>query len=160
MQTQTVKQEHLIPDEEEEEEGEVTPPPTTTNTTTSTLEANTNDDKDAVDNDPSSEDSFSNNGLLQLPPTTGNNNHNHQVPNCCAICLGDYSVGDTVIWSSNPSCQHAFHDDCILEWLLKMQPATPCPCCRQEFTDLEDVRREKKVKWTGTNAFNLQSIGL
>jgi hypothetical protein len=158
--TQTVRQEHLI----QEEDCEVTSTPTTTQDTTNNGD-NAVDDND--DNDPSLDDSFSNNGFLQLPATATTTtsatttNHNHkQVPNCCAICLGDYAVGNVVIWSSNPKCQHAFHDDCILEWLLKMQPATPCPCCRQEFTDLEDFRRTKKVIWTGTNAFHLQSIGL
>ena len=88
-----------------------------------------------------------NKGCLKLP-------HQEQpVPNCCAVCLGGYSVGDEVVWSSNPKCSHAFHKECIIEWLVKMQPETPCPCCRQEFTDLEAVRKEKKILWSGT-AFN------
>lgn len=75
------------------------------------------------------------------------------VPNCCAICLMGYDIGDKVIWSSNPDCAHAFHEDCVVGWLVKMQPETPCPCCRQEFTDLEILRKERKIKWTGP-AFN------
>jgi len=64
----------------------------------------------------------------------------HQkVPNCCAVCLSSYSAGDTVIWSSNKECQHAFHEDCILDWLTKIQNGTPCPCCRQEFTELDET---------------------
>ena len=47
--------------------------------------------------------------------------------------------------------------ECILEWLVKMQPATPCPCCRQEFTDLETIRKEKKIKWSGI-AFNPSAV--
>mmetsp|Transcript_9740 Transcript_9740/g.17159 ORF Transcript_9740/g.17159 Transcript_9740/m.17159 type:complete len:394 (+) Transcript_9740:194-1375(+) len=80
------------------------------------------------------------------------------VPNCCAICLTGYEVGDTVIWSSNPDCAHAFHQDCVVGWLVKMQPETPCPCCRQEFTDLEAMRKESKIKWDGSNAFNLEAV--
>ena len=44
-----------------------------------------------------------NKGCLKLP-------HQEQpVPNCCAVCLGSYDVGDKVVWSSNPRCSHAFH---------------------------------------------------
>mmetsp|Transcript_23659 Transcript_23659/g.28888 ORF Transcript_23659/g.28888 Transcript_23659/m.28888 type:complete len:211 (-) Transcript_23659:70-702(-) len=49
---------------------------------------------------------------------------------CCAICLGEYDVGDSVCWSYNPECTHAFHTDCILEWLEKNKD---CPCCRNKF---------------------------
>ena len=82
------------------------------------------------------------------------------VPNCCAICLTGYEVGDTVIWSSNKQCAHAFHQDCVVGWLVKMQPETPCPCCRQEFTDLEDLRKERKVKWSANNAFDVGAVSL
>lgn len=58
------------------------------------------------------------------------------VPNCCAVCLCTYKEGETIVWSSNGNCQHAFHNECVMEWLIKMQNGTPCPCCRQEFTDL------------------------
>ena len=39
----------------------------------------------------------------------------------------------------------AFHQECIVEWLVKMQDGTPCPCCRREF-----------VKLDGTNDANSQ----
>lgn len=81
------------------------------------------------------------------------------VPNCCAICLTCYDKDDVVIWSSNEACAHAFHRDCVVGWLVKMQPETPCPCCRQEFTDLERVRKESKVTW-GQNAFNINAVSL
>jgi hypothetical protein len=84
----------------------------------------------------------------------------NMVPNCCAICLTSYEEGDTVIWSSNQACAHAFHQDCVVGWLVKMQPETPCPCCRQEFTDLENVRKESKVKWSADNAFNIGALSL
>ena len=60
------------------------------------------------------------------------------IPNQCAICLCDYAKGDIAVFSSNTLCQHAFHRDCIVEWLVKMQEGTPCPCCRQTFVDLKN----------------------
>ena len=84
--------------------------------------------------------------VAQAPPP--NSNNRRMVPNGCAVCLGDYDVGDTVVWSCNPHCQHAFHFECILEWLLKIPDGgTPCPCCRQEFTDWDTDRQERKIKW-------------
>lgn len=81
------------------------------------------------------------------------------VPNCCAVCLSGYKVDDHVVWSSNPDCAHAFHRDCVLGWLIKMQSEAPCPCCRQEFTDLENIRKERKIKWIGP-AFDFNAIRL
>mmetsp|Transcript_31612 Transcript_31612/g.66054 ORF Transcript_31612/g.66054 Transcript_31612/m.66054 type:complete len:757 (-) Transcript_31612:80-2350(-) len=77
------------------------------------------------------------------------------IPNQCAICLCDYEPGDTIVVSASSSlrgnnddgtsvnqrgnhCPHAFHQECIVEWLVKMQDGTPCPCCRQTFVELDD----------------------
>jgi len=104
------------------------------------------------------------------------------VPNCCAICLSQYEVGETIVWSSNTDCRHAFHEECITDWLVKLhvQPTspplissgttttpvvvvatTPCPCCRQEFTvleeDKEDRRVEQKVPWSSGRLFHPRS---
>lgn len=80
------------------------------------------------------------------------------VPNCCAICLCDYQPGEIVTWSSNPRCIHAFHRECVTDWLIKMQPETPCPCCRQEFTDLEEIRKQHTIKWLPDFAFDLNAL--
>jgi hypothetical protein len=48
----------------------------------------------------------------------------------CDICLLDYQVGDDVAWSPNLDCSHAFHNDCILDWLVR-KPT--CPNCRHDF---------------------------
>jgi hypothetical protein len=72
------------------------------------------------------------------------------VPNCCIICLETYKTGDTVVWASNQECQHAFHRKCIVKYLIKIQKkvaATPCPCCRQRFTDLDVEERKKKRRF-------------
>jgi len=62
----------------------------------------------------------------------------HKIPNQCAICICDYERGDTIVTSCNGDCPHAFHQECIVEWLIKMQDGTPCPCCRRTFVELED----------------------
>jgi hypothetical protein len=102
-----------------------------------------------------------------------------RVPNCCAICLSGYEVGDKVVWSSNKKCKHAFHRDCALDWFIKIRnpPSlstdsdwavggtlssataapkipTPCPCCRREFTDVEKHRRDRRIRWGSEYAFN------
>jgi hypothetical protein len=54
------------------------------------------------------------------------------VPNGCVICLDSFAVGEIVVWSNN--CQHAFHQDCVLEYLVPLEPdKSPCPICRQPF---------------------------
>jgi hypothetical protein len=54
------------------------------------------------------------------------------VPNVCAICLDTYKQGDSVVWSCNKSCSHAFHQECLVNYLVKVD-GTPCPMCRQNF---------------------------
>lgn len=46
----------------------------------------------------------------------------------CSICLGNYEPGNIVYWSKKDGCSHVFHDDCILEWLMKHND---CPLCRR-----------------------------
>ena len=125
----------------------------------STTDGLGDDDNDVETGDMSSNSSMSldseETGHLKLRDRTG-----RLVPNCCAVCLSRYKVGDVVAWSSNPSCIHAFHRECVVDWLVKMQPETPCPCCRQEFTDLENIRNERNIKWTGRFAFDFSSITL
>ena len=55
------------------------------------------------------------------------------VSNMCAICLSSYEVGDEIVWASNPSCDHAFHKECIERWLIKQRGNPLCPCCRRDF---------------------------
>ena len=82
----------------------------------------------------------------------------HAVPNCCAICLGNYEVGEKVVWSSNEECPHAFHEECMVDWLTKMLDGTPCPCCRADFTDLEKFRRERRITWKAGHTFTPGAI--
>jgi hypothetical protein len=41
--------------------------------------------------------------------------------------LEPFSVNEVVSWSTNASCGHVFHHQCIKEWLLRR---TGCPYCR------------------------------
>ena len=70
--------------------------------------------------------------LLQLPADAVNGGRS--VPGGCAICLESYEPGDRVAWSKFDSCKHAFHHDCVIQWLSQKQDDRPlCPCCRQDF---------------------------
>jgi len=126
-----------------------------------------------------------NNTVLQLPFSfvTRNNDDQQQqqqqqtehltrrtIPIVCAICLGNYEVGDSItcsplstipssvqqnqecetqtsstttvvtdeslssLSSSLSCCPHAFHRDCITQWLSKRNDERPeCPVCRRTF---------------------------
>jgi hypothetical protein len=57
------------------------------------------DDEEAEEEE---EEEDASNGFLQLTAT-------RRVPNCCAVCLSGYEVGERVVWSPNRKCRHAFH---------------------------------------------------
>jgi hypothetical protein len=79
--------------------------------------------------------------LITTNPNVGNNNQGttskrkelRMVENECSICLCEYNVGDDVVWSSNPQCDHVFHETCIEQWLMKQRDGPLCPCCRRDF---------------------------
>ena len=48
----------------------------------------------------------------------------------CGICLEHYNVGDEVCLSTNEQCDHIFHKECILSWLMRHDD---CPNCRAMF---------------------------
>lgn len=91
------------------------------------------------------------------------------VPNCCAICLCPYERGDGVVWSRNKHdddevCPHAFHMDCMVEWLVRQDyyEVTPCPCCRRDFIHKSIVlktQEENKIRWD-TIAFDVRNVRL
>ena len=75
-----------------------------------------------------------------------------EVPNGCAVCMDPFGIGDRICWSSNAGCPHAYHEKCLINWLLvlgrrrrmRMLRTTSddvdltdydmlCPCCRQDF---------------------------
>lgn len=79
-----------------------------------------------------------------------------KIPNCCAICLCSYDVGDTIIWSCDKDCVHAFHDECIIPWLVKNQSGE-CPCCRRQFTDLPPPDGKQKKSDARPSVWSIRS---
>lgn len=51
-------------------------------------------------------------------------------PTTCDICLLEYEAGDEVAWSPNEECVHAFHRECIVDWLIRNPK---CPLCRGDY---------------------------
>jgi hypothetical protein len=47
----------------------------------------------------------------------------------CAICLRHFKPQQLVCVSNNTSCQHVFHKDCMVDWLMKDHDE--CPMCRE-----------------------------
>jgi len=50
----------------------------------------------------------------------------------CPICLENYKEDDTVCWSKNDDCLHAFHLICLTEWLMNNND---CPMCRANYLE-------------------------
>jgi hypothetical protein len=49
----------------------------------------------------------------------------------CAICLSHFKSQELVCESNNSSCQHIFHKDCMVDWLMKYHDN--CPMCREVY---------------------------
>lgn len=96
--------------------------------------------------------------------STSDNTRTNCVTNCCAICLDSYEPNDIVVWSPVSSdCQHAFHENCILDWMCTNQKGTPCPMCRQDILpNLHQFYNGKYIKQYNMVApqstFNLSAI--
>merc|ERR1712238_150956 len=60
----------------------------------------------------------------------------------CALCIDDYEVGDTIVWSHDTTkCSHVYHQDCLLEWLTKGKKH--CPVCRSWFVPGSSIHNQK-----------------
>jgi hypothetical protein len=121
-----------------------------------------------TDDDPMDEFMANSEATITIPMAGDEYHDDHdgevyrEVPNGCAICLCAFDENDSITWSSNASCNHVFHRDCIVDWFvasgrkalqrqrrqeartgvvqlsddaLKRITSCPmlCPCCRQEF---------------------------
>lgn len=67
--------------------------------------------------------------------------HRH-VDGQCALCIDDYEAGDQVVWS-DLECPHAFHKECIMQWLSKGKKR--CPVCRNWFVPGARIEDQKKL---------------
>lgn len=55
----------------------------------------------------------------------------------CSVCLNSFHVGERVSWARyNTECQHVYHPECIIPWLLEH---SNCPCCRRYLIDYHDL---------------------
>ena len=61
-------------------------------------------------------------------------NQDYDQPTTCDICLLDYEEGEELAWSHNEGCIHAFHKECITDWLLRNPK---CPLCRRDYVTVE-----------------------
>lgn len=66
-----------------------------------------------------------------IPGATAASTISRRVDAQCSICLGTYEIGSRVVWSSESECSHAFHEECMLQWLCKGKKK--CPMCRNWF---------------------------
>jgi hypothetical protein len=99
---------------------------------------------------------------LKLPPIIGkcaeDDDHNKHKGPCrlvegqCALCIDDYEPGDEVVWSSL-ECPHAFHKECIVQWLSKGKKR--CPICRHWFVPgarIDDQKKSHGDAWERASA--------
>ena len=88
------------------------------------------------------------------PSSTEENNDNYSnisileksgIPNSdtCAICLLEYEKGDEICWSHHKKCFHAFHFDCMTEWLLRHNE---CPCCRNDYLNIDGSSDDDNIE--------------
>eukprot|EP00984_Skeletonema_dohrnii_P006935 scaffold2472_cov209-Skeletonema_dohrnii-CCMP3373.AAC.7 len=121
----------------------------TTNTTPLMTYSSSHSQAISLEESVASSSSHTNNSTQMMDNSADSNNATSfeeeeelkSVPNNCAICLSEYVSGDTIVTSCDPMCPHAFHQECIVEWLVKMQVGAPCPCCRRTFVQLSPSRQ-------------------
>jgi hypothetical protein len=88
---------------------------------------------------------------LKLPVRNDVGMYRH-VDGQCALCIDDYEIGDFVVWS-DLHCTHAFHKECIMQWLSKGKKR--CPICRNWFVPGARIEDQKKLhgeEWVRANA--------
>lgn len=64
----------------------------------------------------------------------------------CSICLDYYKAKETVCWAKNDDCDHIFHQDCIVQWLVDHDD---CPLCRSNLLEYEGMNDEEEARESG-----------
>ena len=59
----------------------------------------------------------------------------------CPICWEGYKVGEKVCWSMNEECHHAFHFDCMVNWLVDHDH---CPLCRSPYLTAKKETKKRE----------------
>ncbi|KAA0052444.1 RING-H2 finger protein ATL74-like [Cucumis melo var. makuwa] len=75
--------------------------------------------------------------VVALPTSTYTNSGSPTSPSstsACAICLIDFSNGDTI--RVLPNCAHRYHVSCIDKWLLSH---SSCPTCRHQLKSKDSI---------------------
>jgi hypothetical protein len=88
---------------------------------------NSNDEGDNESNDESIDGDIEDDDEESNGTDLGGTSNSVQL---CNICLGEYEVGEEIAWSKNDECHHAFHKECLLEWLCRNDT---CPICRNTY---------------------------
>jgi hypothetical protein len=52
-----------------------------------------------------------------------------------SVCLEGFETGDCLSWSTELRCQHVFHGDCLMPWLMTKDD---CPMCRTTLIEDSD----------------------
>ena len=55
--------------------------------------------------------------------------------NMCSICFEPFSNDQELSWSKTNKCEHVFHSECLMPWLMKHED---CPYCRTQLMTRQD----------------------
>ena len=77
-------------------------------------------------------------------------------PGQCAVCLSVFNSGDFISKGTSKLCQHEFHRECIIDWLVR---ATHCPVCRALFLneDLKETNHENSSERQRTSSLVIET---
>lgn len=87
-------------------------------------------------------DQISSNLVMQPSPSVDLESNSVEIENTarkgslsvkvCVICSEEYKEGDSVAFSKKSTCNHSFHIDCLVKWLMNHDN---CPLCRLSYFD-------------------------
>jgi len=66
---------------------------------------------------------------------TGRDGIEDDYDNMCSICFEPFSDNEDLSWSKTNKCQHVFHSECLVTWLMKHED---CPICRTPLMTRQD----------------------